>query len=64
MKTHPKSRKFNHALDWNLAYLEVATSALDMGVGVTGLRCIVHNDWPFSVLDYAQGEAEQALSRS
>ncbi|KAI2479924.1 telomere-linked helicase 1 [Pyrenophora tritici-repentis] len=32
----------------------VATSALGMGVDVPDIRCIVHIDWPFSVLDYAQ----------
>ncbi|KAA8611001.1 RecQ Superfamily II DNA helicase [Pyrenophora tritici-repentis] len=32
----------------------VATSALGMGVDVPDIRCIVHMDWPFSVLDYAQ----------
>ncbi|KAI1670755.1 hypothetical protein L13192_06271, partial [Pyrenophora tritici-repentis] len=30
----------------------VATSALGMGVDVPDIRCIVHMDWPFSVLDY------------
>ncbi|KAI2475187.1 ATP-dependent DNA helicase recQ [Pyrenophora tritici-repentis] len=32
----------------------VATSALGMGVDVPDIRYIVHMDWPFSVLDYAQ----------
>jgi superfamily II DNA helicase RecQ len=32
----------------------VATSALGMGVDVPEIRCIIHIDWPFSVLDYAQ----------
>lgn len=32
----------------------VATSALGMGVDVPDIRCIIHIDWPFSVLDYAQ----------
>ncbi|KAI8930521.1 hypothetical protein NX059_012133 [Plenodomus lindquistii] len=32
----------------------VATSALGMGVDIPDIRCIVHMDWPFSVLDYAQ----------
>jgi superfamily II DNA helicase RecQ len=32
----------------------VATSALGMGVGVPDIRCIIHIDWPFSLLDYAQ----------
>jgi superfamily II DNA helicase RecQ len=32
----------------------IATSALGMGVDVPDIRCIVHIDWPFSVLDYAQ----------
>jgi superfamily II DNA helicase RecQ len=32
----------------------VATSALGMGVDVPDVRCIIHIDWPFSVLDYAQ----------
>jgi hypothetical protein len=32
----------------------VATSALGMGVDIADIRCIVHMDWPFSILDYAQ----------
>jgi superfamily II DNA helicase RecQ len=32
----------------------VATSALGMGVDMPDIRCIIHIDWPFSVLDYAQ----------
>jgi superfamily II DNA helicase RecQ len=32
----------------------VSTSALGMGVDVPDIRCIIHIDWPFSVLDYAQ----------
>ena len=32
----------------------VATSALGMGVDIPDVRCIVHVDWPFSMLDYAQ----------
>jgi superfamily II DNA helicase RecQ len=32
----------------------VATSALGMGVDVPDIRCIIHINWPFSVLDYAQ----------
>jgi superfamily II DNA helicase RecQ len=32
----------------------VATSALGMGVDISDIRCIVHVDWPFTVLDYAQ----------
>jgi superfamily II DNA helicase RecQ len=32
----------------------VATSALGMGVDIPDIRCIIHIDWPFSVLDYAQ----------
>jgi superfamily II DNA helicase RecQ len=32
----------------------VATSALGMGIDVPDIRCIIHIDWPFSVLDYAQ----------
>jgi len=32
----------------------VATSALGMGVDIPDVRCIIHIDWPFSVLDYAQ----------
>jgi superfamily II DNA helicase RecQ len=31
-----------------------ATSALRMGVDTRNMRCIVHIDWSFSVLDYAQ----------
>jgi RecQ family ATP-dependent DNA helicase len=32
----------------------VATSALGMGVDIPDIRCIIHIDWPFTVLDYAQ----------
>jgi superfamily II DNA helicase RecQ len=32
----------------------VATTALGMGIDVPDIRCIIHIDWPFSVLDYAQ----------
>jgi superfamily II DNA helicase RecQ len=32
----------------------VATSALGMGVDIPDIRCVVHVDWPFTVLDYAQ----------
>jgi superfamily II DNA helicase RecQ len=32
----------------------VATSALGMGVDIPDIRCILHVDWPFTVLDYAQ----------
>lgn len=32
----------------------VATSALGMGVDIPDVRCVVHVDWPFSMLDYAQ----------
>jgi RecQ family ATP-dependent DNA helicase len=32
----------------------VATSALGMGVDISDIRCIIHIDWPFTVLDYAQ----------
>jgi RecQ family ATP-dependent DNA helicase len=32
----------------------VATSALGMGVDIPDIRCVVHMDWPFSMLDYAQ----------
>jgi RecQ family ATP-dependent DNA helicase len=44
----------------------VATSALGMGVDIADIRCIVHIDWPFSVLDYAQesGRAGRDGSRS
>lgn len=31
-----------------------ATSALGMGVDIPDIRCIIHIDWPFTVLDYAQ----------
>jgi superfamily II DNA helicase RecQ len=33
----------------------VATSALRMGVNIPGVLYIVHVDWPFSMLNYAQG---------
>jgi superfamily II DNA helicase RecQ len=44
----------------------VATSALGMGVDIPDIRCIVHIDWPFSVLDYAQesGRAGRDGARS
>ena len=32
----------------------VATSALGIGVDIPDIRCIVHIDWLFTVLDYAQ----------
>jgi superfamily II DNA helicase RecQ len=32
----------------------VATSALGMGVDILDVRCIIHIDWPFTILDYAQ----------
>jgi len=32
----------------------VATSALGMGVDIPDVRCIIHIDWPFTLLDYAQ----------
>jgi superfamily II DNA helicase RecQ len=32
----------------------VATSALGMGVDIADIRCIIHINWPFTVLDYAQ----------
>ena len=32
----------------------IATSALGIGVDVPDIQCIIHIDWPFSVLDYAQ----------
>jgi superfamily II DNA helicase RecQ len=32
----------------------VATSAFGIGVDVPNIRYIIHMDWPFSVLDYAQ----------
>jgi superfamily II DNA helicase RecQ len=32
----------------------VATSALGMRVDIPNIRCIIHIDWPFSLLDYAQ----------
>jgi superfamily II DNA helicase RecQ len=32
----------------------VATSALGMGVDIPDIQCIVHINWPFTVLDYAQ----------
>ncbi|CAN9448941.1 unnamed protein product [Alternaria alternata] len=32
----------------------VATSALGMGVDIPDIWCIIHIDWPFTVLDYAQ----------
>jgi superfamily II DNA helicase RecQ len=32
----------------------VATSALGMGVDIPDIRCIIHIDWPRTILDYAQ----------
>jgi superfamily II DNA helicase RecQ len=32
----------------------VATSALDMKIDIADIRCIVHVDWPMSVMNYAQ----------
>jgi hypothetical protein len=32
----------------------VATSALGMGVDIPDVRCIIHIDWPFTMLEYAQ----------
>jgi superfamily II DNA/RNA helicase len=32
----------------------VATSALGMGVDIPDIRCIIHMDWPRTILDYAQ----------
>lgn len=32
----------------------VATSALGMGIDIADSRCIIHVDWPLSVMDYAQ----------
>jgi RecQ family ATP-dependent DNA helicase len=32
----------------------IATSALGMGIDIPDIRCIIHIDWPFTVLDYAQ----------
>jgi RecQ family ATP-dependent DNA helicase len=32
----------------------VATSALGMGVDIPDIRCIIHIDWPRTMLDYAQ----------
>jgi hypothetical protein len=39
----------------------VATSALGIGVGIADIQCIVHIDWPFSVLDYAQESRQAAV---
>jgi superfamily II DNA helicase RecQ len=47
----------------------VATSALGMGIDIADIRCIVHVDWPLSVMDYAQesgrggrdGEGSEAI---
>jgi RecQ family ATP-dependent DNA helicase len=32
----------------------VATSALGMGVDIADIRCIIHVEWPLTLLDYAQ----------
>lgn len=32
----------------------IATSALGMGVDIPDIRCIIHTDWPWTMLDYAQ----------
>jgi superfamily II DNA helicase RecQ len=42
----------------------VATSALGIGVDVPNIWCIVHIDWPFSVLDYAQESGRARRDRS
>jgi superfamily II DNA helicase RecQ len=41
----------------------VATSALGMGVDIPDIRCIVHIDWPFSMLDYAQESGRAGRDR-
>jgi superfamily II DNA helicase RecQ len=41
----------------------VATSALGMGVDIPDIRCIVHIDWPFTVLDYAQESGRAGRDR-
>jgi superfamily II DNA helicase RecQ len=32
----------------------VATSALEIGVDIPDIWCIIHIDWPRTILDYAQ----------
>jgi superfamily II DNA helicase RecQ len=32
----------------------VATSALGMGVDIPDIRCIIHVNWPQTILDYTQ----------
>ncbi|OAL43671.1 P-loop containing nucleoside triphosphate hydrolase protein, partial [Pyrenochaeta sp. DS3sAY3a] len=38
----------------------VATSALGMGVDIADIRCIIHVDWPFSMIDHAQESGRAA----
>jgi superfamily II DNA helicase RecQ len=41
----------------------VATSALGMGVDIPDIRCIIHVDWPRTILDYAQKSSRAGRDR-
>ncbi|OAL42731.1 P-loop containing nucleoside triphosphate hydrolase protein, partial [Pyrenochaeta sp. DS3sAY3a] len=41
----------------------VATSALGIGVDIPDVRCIVHIDWPFTMLEYAQESGRAGRDR-
>jgi superfamily II DNA helicase RecQ len=41
----------------------VATSALGIEVDIPNIRCIMHIDWPQTILDYAQGSGKAGRDR-
>lgn len=41
----------------------VATSALGMGVDIPNIQCIIHIDWPWTMLDYAQESGRAGRDR-